>query len=434
MRKILIRTGMSPLETPDIDHVLQIDRIGGNSGNLMFQYSVYRTLMTESTEFTSRYFRIDNCDEAFIEQVNAEYDCVILPLANCFRPDYRLRQIAAFVRRMKIPCVVIGCGLQADSYAQIRRGFAFDEAAKELVSAVLEKSAMLGLRGEMTAEYLKQLGFVPERHFTVTGCPSLFSRGAALPEVRPLTLTKDSRISINTKMKQPKALNRLISDAVTEYPDHHIVMQTHAELAMLRYGVPIVDKSFARRDGNAYYPRTDRHPAVRSGRAIAFVNARAWHMYMQQKDLCFGSRIHGNVCAVLNGTPAFVFTTDTRTEELCRYHGIAHMAASELRGGEDIRSIVEKADFNGVHRGYAQRFEHFVDFLNANSLQHIYRDTPVPQDVPFDRAAAALPEWGRIEYEPMDLRRRMMGGYEYRKTAQKIVGKAQKSLKKALKR
>ena len=88
MRKILIRAGMSPLETPDIDQVLQNDRIGGNSGNLIYQYSVFRALMTEDTQFTSRYFRIDNCDEAFIEEVNSSYECVILPLANVFRPGY----------------------------------------------------------------------------------------------------------------------------------------------------------------------------------------------------------------------------------------------------------------------------------------------------------------------------------------------------------
>ena len=54
MRKVLIRTGMSPLETPDIDWIFDKDRIGGNSGNLIYQYSVYRALMTEGTEFTSR--------------------------------------------------------------------------------------------------------------------------------------------------------------------------------------------------------------------------------------------------------------------------------------------------------------------------------------------------------------------------------------------
>lgn len=54
MRKILIRAGVSPLETPDIDDVLQRDLIGTNSGNLIYQYSVFRALMTEGTEYTSR--------------------------------------------------------------------------------------------------------------------------------------------------------------------------------------------------------------------------------------------------------------------------------------------------------------------------------------------------------------------------------------------
>lgn len=44
---------------------------------------------------------------------------------------------------------------------------------------------------------------------------------------------------------------------------------------------------------------------------------------------------------------------------------------------------MKKTDFSQVNDGHEQRFWHFVDFLNANGLPHIYQDknrTVVPFD------------------------------------------------------
>lgn len=49
--------------------------------------------------------------------------------------------------------------------------FPFDEDVKEFIKAVLDRSAKVGIRGEITASYLKRLGFREEIDFTVMGCP-----------------------------------------------------------------------------------------------------------------------------------------------------------------------------------------------------------------------------------------------------------------------
>ena len=433
MRKILIRAGVSPLKRNDADWILQKDRIGANSGNLMYQYSVFRTLMTEDAELTADYFYESNTTPEQMEKINSGYECVVLPLANAFRRDVPLKDLTGFVRQLKIPCVVVGCGVQADSFAQLSEKLPFDEDAKAFVSAVLDRSAMLGLRGEMTAQYLKKLGFVPEKHFTVTGCPSLYTWGADLPEVRLSEMTKDSRISVNTRMKQRKALHQLLGRAIAEHPEYHLVLQKKDELALIRYGVPIFSSASAEKEGNGYYPRNLRHEAVRQGRAIGFVSARDWHDYLREKDFSFGSRIHGNIAAVVSGTPAFVFTTDTRTEELCRYHNIQYMPATQVQEGADIRDIVDRADFTSVHRGHAERFSHYLDFLNANSLPHIYRDTLHPQNVPFDRAEAMLPAGeGVCTGGNVSMADRFKGGYAWREQMMRMGQKAKIVARKKL--
>ena len=396
MRKILIHAGISPLDRPNMGRVFRESMFTTNSGNLLFQYAAYRTLMTEDTQFISQLLERGDHADAFIERVNGECACVALPMANNFRGSYNLKPITRFIRRLKIPCVVMGVGLQAADPSLIGQGFPFDADVKDFIDAVLDRSALLGLRGEMTAEYLQHLGYAPERHFTVIGCPSMYSRGLELPRPKPLSLSAQTAVNFGYRIDQPRELASLLERGMCLFPDYHIVAQRREEIFMLRYGRPVVytyDKANRCAD---LYPHDDSHPAIREGRMVGFANAKAWLDFMEGMDFNMGSRIHGNIAAVLSGTPTLALTLDTRMEELCRYHEIPHIPASQVDPGADPRSLLEGIDFDQVTRGHARRFEHFVDFLNANGLEHIYSHGLTPPDVPFDRALAALPPWGMV--------------------------------------
>ncbi|WP_047596347.1 polysaccharide pyruvyl transferase family protein, partial [Salmonella enterica] len=78
------------------------------------------------------------------------------------------------IRKLKIPVIVTGVGLRANYEPQLDEGFSFDEDVTNFVKAVLEKSAQIGVRGQITADYLKKLGFNAELDFRVIGCPSLY--------------------------------------------------------------------------------------------------------------------------------------------------------------------------------------------------------------------------------------------------------------------
>src|SRR5699024_2597558 len=125
-------------------------------GNLVYQYSIIRTLMTEDTTITPDYYK-RNPNRA--EEINEKYDCYIIPLADAFREDFIpiLRDYTKLIKKLTIPVVVIGVGLRAPFEPKLNEGFPFDEDVKQFVKAVLEKSSMLGLRGEITSEYLSKL-------------------------------------------------------------------------------------------------------------------------------------------------------------------------------------------------------------------------------------------------------------------------------------
>ena len=123
MGKILIHAGMSPLDRPSMDRVFREHLFTTNSGNLLFQYGAYRTMMTDDAAFESRFLHLGDLSDADIARINAECECVVLPMANNFRVGFNLMgNLTAFVRRLKIPCVVMGVGLQADSAADIQQG------------------------------------------------------------------------------------------------------------------------------------------------------------------------------------------------------------------------------------------------------------------------------------------------------------------------
>ena len=82
-----MRAGMSPLEPIPIGRAVWNNAFGENSGNLIYQYSVFRALMREDTEFVARDFTSVYDAPGGVERLNETCDCAVFTLANAFRVD-----------------------------------------------------------------------------------------------------------------------------------------------------------------------------------------------------------------------------------------------------------------------------------------------------------------------------------------------------------
>jgi len=203
MKKILMWSVIPPFNEYSVKRILADNLIGSNTGNLLFHSSVVRALMTDrDVEFETVFVSVANSLDETAARVNEECDCFVMPLANAFRGDYmeKLTTLTQLVRRLKIPCVVVGVGIQANSLEKLMQGLPIDGQVKEFISAVLDKSAMIGVRGEMTAKYLQRLGFAPERHLTPIGCPSMYMYGCDLPETRLAQITPPPYLNMSIKI------------------------------------------------------------------------------------------------------------------------------------------------------------------------------------------------------------------------------------------
>lgn len=178
MKRIYFRGGQLPYEYVTPERALNRNYLGSNSGNLLYQYSILKALMTSEEDILEA-----NYYEPFrysAEYVNENFDVFIIPMADAFRDSFvtELRQLTEFVKRLRIPCVVIGVGLRGPYEPNFNTvEYNFNNDVKEFMNAVLEKSAIVGVRGQITADYLSHLGFCEDKDFMVIGCPSLYSYG-----------------------------------------------------------------------------------------------------------------------------------------------------------------------------------------------------------------------------------------------------------------
>lgn len=365
-KRILLRSGKSPYDVLSVEEALHRDVIATNSGNLIFSDAAHKILETPHTEVVSNEMRTEVAAAA---RINEEYDAFVVPLANAFRPSFEpgLKRLTRLIGRLKIPVVVLGVGAQTGLNYNPDRLKPMEPSVRAFVSAVLDHSASIGVRGEFTEKYLKDMGF---RDVEVIGCPSLFMYGKELVvQKRTQALTADSRIAINGSHSAVRRLGmgRIISRTHSRYPNLRFIGQNLSDARQLHW------RDLSDPNGKVTaMPTHPDHPMYREDKARVYVDPVTWIDDLRDFDYSFGSRIHGNIAALLAGTPATVLCADSRTLELCRYFEIPHHRIDELPEDVDPARLYEETDLSALTGNHHERFERFTAFLDRNGLENTF--------------------------------------------------------------
>ncbi|MFB6813864.1 polysaccharide pyruvyl transferase family protein [Streptomyces sp. NPDC056347] len=366
VKRILLRSGKSPYDVVPVERALHEDVFATNAGNLIFSDSAHKILETPHTKVASNGAATRVADA---DRINDEYDVFVIPLANAFRPsfDVQLQRLTKLISKLKIPVVVPGVGAQTGVNFSTERLKPLQPTVHAFVSAVLDHSASIGVRGEFTERYLRDMGF---RDVDVIGCPSMFLHGDRL-DIREsdLPLGPGSRVSVNGShdaIRKTK-LGQIINRAHAHYPHLRFVGQNLSEARQLHWR----DMSHANA-ALTNIPTHPDHPMYAQDKARVYIDPVTWMEDLRGFDFSFGSRIHGNIAALLAGTPATVLCGDSRTLELCRYFEIPHRMLSEAPADLDPAELYEKADFGPLVRGHRERFDRFTGFLDKNGLENTF--------------------------------------------------------------
>jgi hypothetical protein len=136
-------------------------------------------------------------------------------------------------------------------------------------------------------------------------------------------------------------------------------------------------------------PTQTSHPFFREDKVRFFVDPWPWLDHLAGRDFVFGTRIHGNIAALVAGTPSYVLAHDSRTLELARYFGIPHRRMADVAPDIDAAELYEAADYDELNRGHAARFEVFASYLARHGLKHVF-DEGEDGGAAFDARIAAV--------------------------------------------
>lgn len=389
-RRVLVRTYRDPFARLTAQEAYDQDAVGGgNVGNLVFSDAAYRILLADGVEVVGA--RLDG-EKPSPEQVSEEYDHVVLPFANAFSNNFRkqLRDYTAWLTRLRIPVTILGIGAQGSIDYDTASVANLDEDVSAFMAAALERGPSVGVRGEFSAAYLRELGF---SEVEVIGCPSMFTRGPEL-HVRPFPagFGEATRVAVNMtpRVKVPGAFFDRLLDA---HPGLVYFPQRRDELAVALRG--------PERGPRSNQLRVD-HPLRARAAARVHVDPASWQHDLGHFDLSLGTRIHGNISAALGGTPSVVITHDSRTRELAEYFELPTRRADTIRETTTLAEIVAGADEGATSRGHARRLETFSSYLDAHGVEHTAREAVAPR---WEAARGGAPDpapatWGPVTPTP----------------------------------
>lgn len=362
MKNILVRAGMFPGQEPDAITCWRKNLIANNSGNLLFAESVLRAIYHPDNTYTTTYAVPKSA-----AQVNEQYSAFVLPLANAFRKSFvpRLRAYTALIRQLKIPCVVVGVGAQTNLQHSLLTQSEIDDDVKDFVAAVLDKSHSIGVRGHFTAQYLAQLGF--KDRVNVIGCPSMYMHQGQVQIRKQPTLPAQPRVAVNMTPHLPENICNWFRSMWKNHPDSLYIMQDMGDLALLLWG----QHNSAIKKGDATPSRLD-HPYISRNRARLFVDSPSWLHALGECDFSVGTRIHGNIFALLAGTPAMLIAHDSRTLEMAEFFHIPHVRGTQVHAETSLADLYAQADFSDLQRTLPAKFANFCQFLHDNGLRPHY--------------------------------------------------------------
>lgn len=116
----------------------------------------------------------------------------------------------------------------------------------------------------------------------------------------------------------------------------------------------------------------------------------SWYDFVKSIDFSIGSRLHGNVIPTIVGTPNVSFVQDARMRELASYHALTHVTINELENISNVSELLSKVDLKSSEKVQARNFDNYIDFLDTNNLEHIYKEDRNRKSAPLDELIQAI--------------------------------------------
>lgn len=313
------------------------ESVGLNSGNQVFREALLHNLSLKKMSYEEYCATF----ETFKDKPIVVTDLIWINENSNF--DYLYDRVRKFKDMAFVP---ISVGLQAQ---KMNQDFKLNSSVKNVLSAIQER-AVIGVRGEYTAEVLEKHGI---RNIEVIGCPSLYYGDN--PEFE-ISKTSDPirRVSVNFR-----TFYGLLSKAEKHFltycanRNYDFVEQTQYEFVLENAA------------DTAYYNYVSKW--INKKKKI-FFDVNEWKNYLADFQFSMGFRFHGNVVALWNNIPSLFFAIDSRTEELIQYFDLPHIKIQDFDDKKPIEYYYELADYEKFNKTYRKKYHKYQKFLRKNNI------------------------------------------------------------------
>ncbi len=307
--------------------------LGENSGNLVFWEALDKLFLPETVSYSDRE-KIKSCDKMIVT------DLIWI------RQNSDFCYLEKIVDENPVPFVPISIGLQSEK---------FDARFKIPASVVrllhkLEERAMLGVRGEYTADILRKHGV---RNFAVIGCPSMYYWKD--PDHKISTVPRNGKTSCNFR----------------SFCGQLSVPEKHFLSYCASHGMQFIEQtkwrlSLEQTKDAAYYEYVR---AWLDKNTESPLDCDEWRNMLSDVTFSIGGRFHGNVMALWCGIPSLFLTVDSRTAELTDYFCLPSVPMSSFRKDLPLQYYRELADYASFNERYPQLYKNFQTFAEKNGLK-----------------------------------------------------------------
>lgn len=355
---------INPIISATDDNKLSIEEkmqfVGANSGNMVFVDAVASQIRSVG----EIWFNGPN-----YEKLRKQYKNVtgVIPSSNFIikGSDNTINSMKRMYMQSEGNITMIGLGAQAyPPYNTPRRLVdALSAEAVNFFKMAAERCVSLGIRGEFTAECLELMGI---RNYRIIGCPTCYKYlDGVFKTLKTPDLSKPIFNVTGKSRLETKILNLgMKANGIW-------LMQMMTELPQLMEG-EIIDKALFEKSFPDLNISQEQLRNFMKSNAKLFFNMDKWNEYLIKENFTFsfGSRFHGNMSALRNGTPALWITHDSRTSELIDVLHLPSLHISKLENIKDAEELLKYCDYSEFYRYYEALTREYVAFLNENNIDN----------------------------------------------------------------
>ncbi len=348
------------------------EHTGLNTGNLLIGHAV-NSHFPNNDRTGIVFSRLLTANE--ISEFREKYDKVLIAAANFIHEHFDFTVMGINLKKLNLPVVVFGIGAQASDSKNL--DIPLIEGTRNFLYTISDLSTSIGVRGEFTAKVLEKMGI---KNTTIIGCPSYY-------------LTKDKNFKMQDDGWDFTGKYAIGFTDINNTLEQKLIATAYKNKYDMIGQMEIIEDYWSKINTGLTMPVSyiDTYTAESNSRmkiysklfnadkteVMKYFNEHfkqyysmdEWFTNIENYEFVFTTRIHGNMCALLNKVPSIMITHDSRTTELAEFFAIPSVSLKEYSKYKNVEKLInDKLDYSKFNKEYEAKFINFEKFVKENGL------------------------------------------------------------------